>query len=248
MRDIAFVVMLIGGVSTVLFNGNPLLRFDGYYVLSDLLDVPNLGPRSNAYIGYLAQRHLLGCSRRVSPVTAGRAAAAVRLRGAVLRLPLVRLRPDRILGRTTSPSGWHAGGGLFVASTMVVKPLHGMSQFLRSAPQLARSRTRSYAVAGGMAAAVVVAAVRLCRCRSPPRAQGVVWLPEQARIRAETDGFVTEVLAKDGQAVKPGDPLLVLSDPELVAERPRVEGTRSAAWTSSTRAMLAQRRTRQVDR
>ncbi len=38
--------MVIGGVSTVLFNGNPLLRFDGYYMLSDLLDVPNLGPRS----------------------------------------------------------------------------------------------------------------------------------------------------------------------------------------------------------
>ena len=40
-------VMLIAGVSTVLFNANPLLRFDGYYILSDLLEIPNLATRAN---------------------------------------------------------------------------------------------------------------------------------------------------------------------------------------------------------
>jgi putative peptide zinc metalloprotease protein len=50
-------------------------------------------------------------------------------------------------------------------------------------------------------------------------AQGVVWLPEQARIRAATEGFVTEVLAKDGQEIKVGDPIMVLSDPDLLAQR-----------------------------
>ena len=60
VRAIAFNVMLIGGVSTLLFNGNPLLRFDGYYVLSDLIEAPNLGNRSNRYLGYLIQRHLFG--------------------------------------------------------------------------------------------------------------------------------------------------------------------------------------------
>ena len=40
VRTVAFSVMLIGGVSTLLFNGNPLLRFDGYYVLADLLGIP----------------------------------------------------------------------------------------------------------------------------------------------------------------------------------------------------------------
>ena len=53
-------VIIIGGVSTLLFNGNPLLRFDGYYVLSDILEIPNLGKRANRYIGYLIQRYLFG--------------------------------------------------------------------------------------------------------------------------------------------------------------------------------------------
>jgi putative peptide zinc metalloprotease protein len=50
-RAIAFNVMLIAGVSTLLVNGNPLLRFDGYYILADLIEVPNLGARANKYWG-----------------------------------------------------------------------------------------------------------------------------------------------------------------------------------------------------
>ena len=54
VRDIAYDVMLIGGISTLLFNGNPLLRYDGYFVLSDWLEVPNLWQRSRALIyGFL---------------------------------------------------------------------------------------------------------------------------------------------------------------------------------------------------
>ena len=43
VRAFAFNVMVIGGLSTIVFNGNPLLRFDGYYVLSDVLEIPNFG-------------------------------------------------------------------------------------------------------------------------------------------------------------------------------------------------------------
>ncbi len=60
VRAVAFNTMLIAGVSTLLFNGNPLLRFDAYYVLSDFLEIPNLGQRANKYITYLCKRYLLG--------------------------------------------------------------------------------------------------------------------------------------------------------------------------------------------
>lgn len=45
VRTLAYNVALIGSVSTLLFNGNPLLRFDGYYILSDLIEIPNSDPR-----------------------------------------------------------------------------------------------------------------------------------------------------------------------------------------------------------
>ena len=46
-RSVMYNLVVVGSVSTVLFNANPLLRYDGYYVLSDLLEIPNLGQRSN---------------------------------------------------------------------------------------------------------------------------------------------------------------------------------------------------------
>jgi putative peptide zinc metalloprotease protein len=60
LRAIAFNVLLVAGASTLLFNGNPLLRYDGYYVLSDLIEIPNLGNRSNQYWQWLAKRYLFG--------------------------------------------------------------------------------------------------------------------------------------------------------------------------------------------
>ena len=70
VRDLALNVMLIGGISTLVFNGNPLLRFDGYYMFADAIDVPNLGSRSNKYIAYLAQRYLCGVRSARSPANA----------------------------------------------------------------------------------------------------------------------------------------------------------------------------------
>jgi len=67
VKQISLNVMLIGGISTLLFNGNPLLRYDAYYVLSDVLGIPNLGARSNQYIGYLLQRYFFGISNAASP-------------------------------------------------------------------------------------------------------------------------------------------------------------------------------------
>ena len=70
LRESMFAVMLIGGVSTLLFNGNPLLRFDGYYVLSDAIEIPNLATRAARYWGYLARRYLLGLGGERSPANA----------------------------------------------------------------------------------------------------------------------------------------------------------------------------------
>lgn len=56
VRTVAYNTILLAGVSTIVFNANPLLRFDGYYVLADLLEIPNFRARSTAYVGYLCER------------------------------------------------------------------------------------------------------------------------------------------------------------------------------------------------
>src|SRR6185503_10544121 len=58
VRALAFHVIVIAGISTLVFNANPLLRYDGYYILADLLEIPNLRARANRYLGYLGERYL----------------------------------------------------------------------------------------------------------------------------------------------------------------------------------------------
>jgi len=68
VNSLAFNVMLIGSVSSLLFNGNPLLRFDAYYVLADFLDIPNFYQKAQSYWFYLADRYLLGSHAASTPV------------------------------------------------------------------------------------------------------------------------------------------------------------------------------------
>jgi len=66
-KSIAYNIIFIAGVSTVLVNGNPLLRFDGYYILADYLEIPNLGQRANQYWAWLTKRVLFGVKGHASP-------------------------------------------------------------------------------------------------------------------------------------------------------------------------------------
>ncbi len=234
VRDVAFVVMLIGGASTVLFNGNPLLRFDGYYIFSDLLDIPNLGPRSNAYVGYIAQRHLLGMTSLPSPITAP-GEGPVLFVYAILSFFyrwFVTVLIVMWAGRFSFWLGILLGAAALV--TMLILPMTKLFRFLARAPGVRNQRSRGMAIAGG---SVIALLVLVCLVPFPfsTLAEGVVWLPEQARIRAETDGFIEEVIAKDGQVVKLGDPIMVLRDPDLIAQRERVRAAIVALDVQFTR-------------
>jgi len=58
--NLSLSLMVVCSVSTIVFNGNPLMRYDGYYVLSDWLEIPNLRDRSNRYLQRLFMEHCLG--------------------------------------------------------------------------------------------------------------------------------------------------------------------------------------------
>ncbi len=60
VNNIAMAVMVLCSVSTVFFNANPLMRFDGYYMLADWLEIPNLRDRANRYITNLFLDKALG--------------------------------------------------------------------------------------------------------------------------------------------------------------------------------------------
>ena len=79
VNSLAYNVMVVGSVSSLLFNGNPLLRFDAYYILADLVDIPNLYQKAQQHWMYLGDRYVLGSAAAESPATTHRGAPVVHL-------------------------------------------------------------------------------------------------------------------------------------------------------------------------
>ncbi len=217
VRDLAYGVMLIGGLSTLLFNGNPLLRFDGYYVLADAIEIPNLGSRASRYYGYLVRRHLLGVPGASSPVTAPGEAGWFLGYGLVSWLYRMAILLGIALLLAAELGAIGVVIAVWVVAGQLVPPLLRAAGAALRAPAEGAGRTRAAIVLGALVALPVLA-LGVVPAPLHTRAQGVVWLAERAEVRAGTGGFVARVLAEPGQPVRQGDPLFVLEDAELVAD------------------------------
>lgn len=64
IQEIALQVMLLSSIVTILINANPLLRYDGYYILSDALGIPNLAEQSGEAWGQVWRNCLFGTHKR----------------------------------------------------------------------------------------------------------------------------------------------------------------------------------------
>jgi putative peptide zinc metalloprotease protein len=67
VNNVSLSLMIVCSVSTVMFNGNPLMRYDGYYVLADWLEIPNLRDRANRYLQRMVMEHCLGIEVQPEP-------------------------------------------------------------------------------------------------------------------------------------------------------------------------------------
>ncbi len=212
-KDLAFDVVMIGSFSTLLFNGNPLLRFDGYYILGDLIQIPNLGTRSNQYLGYLFKRYVLAMSHCRSPVTAKGERAWFVVYGISSLFYRVFI--------TLFIAFWVAGKffviGVLLAIWALLSQLiyPALRQVSRLVPE-ARSAHRGQRLL--LVSALIVGFVCLCLLvpvRYSTHAEGIISLPENAMIRSKADGVVQAVLLDDGQQVEVGEVLIKLDNPFL---------------------------------
>ena len=71
-NSICLNVVIICSVATIVFNGNPLLRYDGYFILSDLVDVPNLKAQSVEAVKRVVGRWCLGLDIAADPTSSAR--------------------------------------------------------------------------------------------------------------------------------------------------------------------------------
>jgi putative peptide zinc metalloprotease protein len=217
VRAVAFNVMLIAGVSTLVVNGNPLLRYDAYYILADLIEMPNLAQRAQRYVSYLCDRWLFGAREAEAPAESPAEKRWLVFYAIASWCYRVFITVSIIL---------FIAGQFFIFGVLVAAwgalalfglPLWKAARHVLQSPTLHRRRSRAIRTAAGLAAGL---AILLCAVPLPMRtqAQGVVWLPDQALLRAGGSGSFERWLVEPGTRVARGTPVLALEDPLLRAE------------------------------
>lgn len=237
LHALMYNMMFLASVATVLFNSNPLLRYDAYYMLSDLLEIPNLAQRSKQYIYYLVKKYVWAVRRPINPghtggekiwmVCYGVASTIYRTFICVAILLFVADKLFKV--------GLVLAAAAFIAWVMV--PLVKFIHYLVSSGELMRVRGRA-ALTTLAFVVLAVGVLGLWRMPDRYRIEGIV---EPARFRfihTLADGFVQDVLPS-GREVQADQSILVRAEnPEteamlkqLQAERARLVAMKQTAQT-----------------
>jgi putative peptide zinc metalloprotease protein len=230
VHDLAFVTMFIASVSTLLFNGNPLLPFDAYYILGDLIDVPNLSSRSKKYWNNILRKLVVGAHGTVPDYV-----APGEKKWLFAYFPLSMCYRVLIFGAIIVWVGSKSlllgvAAATFVAFAFILLPLLRTLKDVFATARSIGGRARSWVAMGGVSA-IVFFVTCVIPLPNSTLAYGVVWLPEKAQVRAKTGGFVNEVLVRNGEYVEAGRVLVVLQDPELMVRRDGLENQLRRAVT-----------------
>lgn len=215
-RAVAYNTMLIAGISTIVVNGNPLLKFDGYYMLVDVIEMPNLATRSSQYLTYLLDKYIFKVEKN-KPYIATRGE----------KVFFVFYAPAAFIYRLfimMTIALFVAGKFFFVGVILAIwsltlslgMPLYKGLKHVLIAPALQQKRKRATAITFSFIS-VVIFILMLIPLPLHTDTEGVVWLPDSAKVLAGTDGFIERYPIRSGEFVKQGQILFTLSDAELEA-------------------------------
>jgi len=225
IHTIAYNAMFIASVSTLLFNANPLLRYDGYYILSDILEIPNLAQRSKQYLYYLVRKYVWSVKQARNPahsrgekgwfVFYGIASTIYRVFICVRILMFVA---DKlfVFGLILA---------LAAAVAWVLVPLGKFLHYLLTSGELMRVRGRAIATTA-LTLGAIVGGIGFIPAPDRFRLEGVVKPLRQEILHAAADGFVTDTMPSNRQVGPDSGALLRARSPELIAGLAQIKAQR----------------------
>jgi putative peptide zinc metalloprotease protein len=214
LHNLAYNIMFIASVSTLIFNANPLLRFDGYYILSDLLEIPNLSQNASIEVRHWWERYVFGVRASQSPA---------RTRGEAVRLGIFGIASSiyRVIvfaGVLLIVADRFLLLGLIMAAVCAISwitvPTGKFIYYLATSPRLERVRWRAISITAALAV-VVITLLAAIPFPSHLRAPGILQAKQRSEVVNNTDGLVEKVLANPSSVVTAGQPLLQLTNQEL---------------------------------
>ena len=199
-----------------MFNANPLMRFDGYFALSDLLNVPNLYAHGRNYVFYLIRRYLLG-----DPISFDDESINSRRIVKIYGVLALFWRTAVITTLIIAANSMFYGAGVVMAATafiaMIVIPI------ARNLQNLSQGRSRRETIAAYARALTLVGLFLgisfAISWRNDVIAPGVVDFADHQYLRARTAGFAREATVESGARVEKDDLIIRLDNPELEQRR-----------------------------
>lgn len=236
VNNVAMCLMVLCSVSTFVFNANPLMRFDGYYILADWLEVPNLRERSNRYLSGLFQEYALGIEVPPEPYMApsrkllflsyavGSFVYRWVVTVSILFFLATWLKPYKLESLSVMLALLALGSMLFWPTFRFVKSTRQRGRL----PDMKRKRVM---VTAGIFAAILFAFFTMPLPVTRVRETGLVQISEGHReyVHIQESGILTEVFVYDGLNVNKGADLARFRNPKLEFDRQQLVAERDAA-------------------
>jgi putative peptide zinc metalloprotease protein len=224
INQFALNMMLVASVNSILFNGNPLLRYDGYYFLMDLWEIPNLRQKGSGYLYYLLQRFVLGIENASEPIDVkGREFAVVSYAvcSTIYRW-FIMIAIITMVWKFLDPYGWGVIGGLMALGsiyTSLFAPIGKAFSFLNHHRHHLHIRPVTTAILATLVIAVI-AGILLLPVQQSVDTQCILRPANMQPIYVTQPGFIGQdsIVVRDGQYVQPGQTLLTLSNEQLAYE------------------------------
>lgn len=215
-KSVLFNIILIGSVSTVFFNGNPLMRFDGYYLVCDLLDTPNLASRAQKQLGYILKRYLLNIESNKPHSSNKQQAIALAAYGTLAFFYRFFILCSLVLIAAAISPWLGIVLALWLTAVQLVIPTFNFLMYLATHTETQANRKTAVGTVSGLVLATVLF-MGLIPIPHNTTTQGIIWLPDDSRVRSASNGLVVKEFAIDGQPVKSGQAILQIQNPELKA-------------------------------
>lgn len=227
LNNLCLQIMFVSSVSTLLFNGNPLLRYDGYYILSDIMEVPNLRQKASSILQRGMAKWCLGIEQQEDPFLPQRNQVAFGLYTIASNIYrwVVMFSILMFLNKVFEPYGLKVIGQMIALMGLyglIVMPLWKLGKFLHVPGRMAQVKRKNVLITAAAAAAII---------------GGVLYIPVPQWVKAPVEirpvnaenvfvvvpGQLEEMMVEPGQMVTAGTTLARVTNIDLMLEVSELE-------------------------
>jgi putative peptide zinc metalloprotease protein len=220
LNSLAFNLFIAGSLTSLLFNGNPLLKFDAYFALSDYWEIPNLYQRARNFTVAKMKEFLFGVPRSDHEIEG----IAKKLVGYAVLSYVYKIFISIGIIFFVADQWFFLGVIVFIISfyTLVLKPLGGYFHYIFYHQELYKIRNR---VIGASVLATLVGLWTLFMVpfENSVKVNGIVSIENSQKVYASSEGEVERIAFRSGDQVRQGDLIVHLKNEALTSQKKLVD-------------------------